>query len=844
MKRSLQMSAAIVSALALWVMLTWPLPRYAREGIPYSVHAPVNDTPRAMVSGDHLQLMYHFWLWRDMVVGQTPWMYNLYEFNTGDDAERYRPGAYFAPFSWAFTVGDLAGGRAVGWHLATGLSVLIAFWGSWRLARRYTSHEAVAWAVALIVTAFPYRWHNLMGGSPTGFGMAWTPVLMLGLDRALRDGSWRGGWLACVAILFSGWAEKHVMFFNVLLIPAWSALVWVNGRPWEKQQLVPSLRRACAALPVVLGVILTYLYATLYTAHLGSSAMAKGRGGSEIAAFSPQLSGYWDRHAAGISSQIFPGWVLPVVLAIVLVAWIMRAVRGREASDRSHLLVVPGLAILVTLVIFLATGPHGRGVGRDLFEAAREFLPPYRMIRQSAKIMLVLPALLVPLLALGFSALARPRALALAAALAVLVDVAEWIRPSISLLDREQGAYAAVRQDAEMRNIRPHALVIPLWPGDTHASSVYEYFASLYRIPMANGYSPVVSRAYVEQFFARYRTVNQGSLTADQVSDLWSRGIRYVLLHEDLFPEKVSPFPVACTLQRLLQNPQVELLARAGSVWAFRLRPEPISSDVPGPGCWYFPTRRWEAESAHRRGGVLTQDDAASGGQAVRLATSGDKVELELSALAGQPEVAWWIRLRGAGRLLAVTYAGTNEAVESELSIAATTWTWQTVPQRPVLEFGPVGLALRGREGAVEVDRVVLSGSAWPLETGPGWSLRLPASAFFHAGGTGPDGASVHLRPRHDPAGVILYGPRLPLSAGEYEIEAEFHADAPAGTVVGSLLAGRDDPSASSVVVKSGAPARVRCTQSGHDEFYTGFSFNRAAPVELRALTIRRVDAP
>ena len=213
------MLAALLSAAGLWLILTWPLPRHVRDGIPYAAHAPAGEVARAMAPGDHLQLLYHFWLMRDMIAGSTPWFHNLYEFNTGDDAERYRPGAYFAPFSLAFTLGDLVGGRALGWHLATGLSLWLAFWSSWLLACRYTSSERVAWVVAVLVTAFPYRWHNLMSGSPTGFGMAWTPLLMWGLDRAIRDGSWRGGLWAGLAMVGSAWAEKHVMFFNALLIP-------------------------------------------------------------------------------------------------------------------------------------------------------------------------------------------------------------------------------------------------------------------------------------------------------------------------------------------------------------------------------------------------------------------------------------------------------------------------------------------------------------------------------------------------------------------------------------------------------------------------------------------------
>jgi hypothetical protein len=844
--RKTQMAVALISIVGLWVLLAWPLPRYARHGIPYAPHAPAGEAPRAMVSGDHLQLMYHFWLLRDMVAGTTPWMYNLYEFNTGDDGERYRPGAYFAPFSWAFTVGDWAAGRAMGWHMATWLSLLIAFWSSWRLARRYSDDEVVAWSVALMVTAFPYRWLNLLGGSPTGFGMAWTPLLMLGLDRAIRDGSWRGGWLACLAMLGSGWAEKHVMLFNALLVPGWSLVLLLGERPWRRNVGWPACRRALAAGPAALGIVLSYLYARLYTAHLGASAMAQGRTTGEVAAFSPHLEGFWNRHLTDISSQLFPGWLLPVVLGIGLLVWLYRSTIRRDSSVPSHGLVMVGLLLVGAVVILLAPGPHGRGVGRDLFDLVRELIPPYRMIRQPAKIMLLLPALLVPLLAVTLSLFPRRSLFALASAALIVADIALWARPSICLLDQDNGAYAAVARDAQVSGEPPRVLVLPLWPGDSHYTSAYQYFASLHHIRLANGYSPVVSRSYLDDFFNVFQTANQGSLSDEQLDDLQRRGLHHLLLHEDLFPEKVSPFPVAVTLQRLLQNPRLDLLARDGSVWAFRIiaSAAPMRPSAENPV--YLPARLLEAESAHRRGGTLVEDRDASGGKAVRVEGVADKVEFSIARLAGAEGLAWWFRVRGAGQLQVTTYAGLQEAPVSQVPVQAETWTWIRAPMIPIVEYSDAGMAVRGLEGSIEIDRALISDTQWPLITKPGWSIRIPASDFFHAGATEKDGPSVLIRPRYEPARIVLYGPRLPISPGTYEVELEFASDAPSGTVLGTFLAGRNEkaPDLTTVDVRAGNLAQLHWTQLSHDLLYTGFRFSRAAEIEVKAVRITRTDGP
>jgi len=82
-KRLLLYTVAVT--LGVWFIFSWPLPRYAAEGIPAAHERVEEQAVRYMIPGDHLQLLYYFWVFGDMIRGETPWFYNLYEFNTGDD---------------------------------------------------------------------------------------------------------------------------------------------------------------------------------------------------------------------------------------------------------------------------------------------------------------------------------------------------------------------------------------------------------------------------------------------------------------------------------------------------------------------------------------------------------------------------------------------------------------------------------------------------------------------------------------------------------------------------------------------------------------------------------------
>ena len=88
---------------------------------------------------------------------------------------------------------------------------------------------------------------------------------------------------------------------------------------------------------------------------------------------------------------------------------------------------------------------------------------------------------------------------------------------------------------------------------------------------MVDGYNPFIGKDYFENVFRRFESVNQGVISDEQLAKLNEMGVHWVLFHENLFPEKVSPFPAAATLKNLLTHPRLQLLAQDGPVWAFRI---------------------------------------------------------------------------------------------------------------------------------------------------------------------------------------------------------------------------------------------------------------------------------
>lgn len=753
---------SLLITLAVWLVFSWPLPLHLSSAVPSGSNSRLVEAPPVpMQSGDHLQLMYHFWLLSDMLAGQTPWLENTYEFNTGDDAARREPGAYYLPYSAFFALGRAVAGHAFGWNLAGFLALWLTYVGSILLGRRYTDDHRAALLLALMAIVLPYRWINLAGGSPTGFTMMCVPWLLLGIDLAVREGRLAGGLLAGVSILLASWGDTHVFYFSGLLIPCWCVVALVRREVGPGRDVRAWLRLALALVPVAAGGLAAVVFSKMMARNISVARTAAGRTIEEVKLFTPRWSGLWSWSDTGVDGHIYLGFALTALLLLALFL-LARASKPRPEARRQRavlLLLLAGVAG----VVLLALGPYGPRAGR-LFIAARDLIPQYVMIRQPAKIFCLLPSLLVVAGAVMLTLAGALRPLRHAVlGLWVLAGLEFAVRfaPVLCPLDDHNDAYAAA---AAVAPDRPAALVLPLWPGDSHYTSVYQYYASQTRLRMVNGYRPFVPATYIDEVFHRFESANQGLLSDAQLDGLLDLRVPAIILHEDLFPEKVSPYPVGFTLQGLLRHPRLTLLDQDGPVWAFRIERTPRADPAALLECaTLMPARHFDASR-------------------LRVSNAGQLVTRPFVTVSA-PDQHWLVRARGDGELTAQSVLDQGPTPLATRTVAGTNWQWIAFPQPAFPGQQSNHLALT-RGAGVEVDYVLYTAGAWDPPA-PGGRLTLPAACFFHAGSTDLKTGSVSLRAAHDRPGLQLYGPKLPLEPGRYRVAVEFSSPSPAGTALG-----------------------------------------------------------
>jgi hypothetical protein len=853
MKTRLLIPATLLLTILAWMVLSWPLPMHMTRAITLSAHSTPDTGTQHMVASDSIQLLYYFELVNEWITGGTPWFYNLYEFNTGDDAERYFPGGYYVPFSLVYSAVKSLSNQALGMNAAGIFSLWATIFATWLLLRRYTKDEWIVGLFSVFVVFFPYRWITLFDSSPTGFAMMWVPVLILGLDLAVRDGRALGGAMAGIAVLFAYLCDTHVFFFSVLAIPAWCFLALLAAPGCFEKGWRRILHIAYALVPLAVTGGLVVLAVRSQARFLSETSMAHGRSIGEVLLFSPQSSGFFTwQHS--ISSQVYLGWT--IVALILLGALALTWAFLRQPRERFRPLLFMGILCMGILITAeLALGPHGLRSG-GLFMLVRELIPPYAMIRQPAKIFSLMPTLLAVAGTIALTALIkagsnkawwRVTCLTLFTVL-MLWEYSSLSTPGLTYLQNEQPAYRAVAEDAQELGMEPRALVIVLWPGDSHYASIYQHFSILYRIRMINGYTPAVSKGYVDNVFLPFESINQGYLSSSQADDLLSRGIRHLLLHEDLYSEKVAPFPVSYALKHYLEHPRLRFLKQSDSVWAFRIletSEERIEhEDIETTKHWvsFFPARHWEMERSVQEKAVVLDDVSASEGRLLLLAEEGASVRLASTGSPPAPGLRWMIRCRGEGILGAEVFAGDHLLKQKILAVEYQDWQWLEIPA-DISTFSSLSLRLKNIAGRVELDSALLFAGDWELPL-PGESMTIPALSLFHAGYTNLHLNSVMFLTKHYGKRIIFYGPKMPMVPGRYEVRLVYEADADPGTELGvmHIELGWNTGKERIIPLRQGAPMEFDLELSDNLPLNMYFVFSGKADLTVNKLEITRIE--
>jgi hypothetical protein len=189
---------------------------------------------------------------------------------------------------------------------------------------------------------------------------------------------------------------------------------------------------------------------------------------------------------------------------------------------------------------------------------------------------------------------------------------------AIIVVDSGQSIYKYVK-----KNIGDGLLLeIPLWPGDSHQSSLYQHYVMLDSVPRLNGYSPLVLKDYIDTVFEPLAPINQGRFDREQYELLLELDVKFITVHDnrDVFLHKVSPFVPLTTVRRLKNSPYLEFVdienkmffkdreKKNDDLYLFRVK-DPADVDESMLPAWYEMPYFYDVNHRlHKQTGVIVED--------------------------------------------------------------------------------------------------------------------------------------------------------------------------------------------------------------------------------------------
>ena len=630
MTRRLDLTMVAGAVLVTAIAMTYPLVSRATGALPANLGDPLLNTFILGWDADRILHGLHG-LWNAPFFFPETWTLAFSEHLLGI-------AVLTAPLQW------LTGNPVLVYNVAFLGSYVLSGVGMYLLALTLWGRRDAAWVAAF---AFAFAPHRVMHQAQIQLLMSgWMPLGLWGLHRYFETGRRRA--LAVFVVAYSLLALSNGYFLYFFAVPVVSVIAaeFARRRVWSRGDgAVVRWPRMVAELTLAAAAILAAIAPVAVAYMQVRSQYGLRRSLEEMAGFGARLSDYarippglrlWDGILRQGESErmLFPG-VIVVVLAVVAVGFVFVNGRARSDSRPSGWRWQTGVYVAVLLLaLWFACGPAVPGP----YSLLASLLPGFDGLRVPARFVVVVALALVVLASAGAASilmLLRPRAAAVVAGLMTIAIVAEGYAGPMHMapFSLREGARRAV--DAWLR-IGPPGGVLELpiaGPGLAPFTLGYQFRTLTHGHPIVNGYS---GWGYALQDFLGGPTspFHTPAEMGDALVGLRRIGVRYVVLHEDLFPIPVpgrSFDPPALIGAMMNSSGQLAEQHKAGTSWIWRLVDAPARVAMDDGALVQIPTSAIAATASAMSDGVplafdgkietrWSSEAAQRGGEWVRMA--------------------------------------------------------------------------------------------------------------------------------------------------------------------------------------------------------------------------------
>jgi hypothetical protein len=364
---------------------------------------------------------------------------------------------------------------------------------------------------------------------------------------------------------------------------------------------------------------------------LNDSVVGGGRSLGVIKIYSPYFSDVFIRFNSDGEKFVYPGLF---TMLLILPGFFIFGRKLKSFFTKQDKFIFAAAFFLFFLTFFLSFGPRLDHIF-PLYNFFHQVVWHFNYIRVPTRIIYVSFFLLSLLAAFGLRVLFQmlkknSPIVACILLIAIGLDYYPEKKCGISIMPQENSLYDFVKKNIGSQRL----LELPIWPGESSWSSIYQWYATRYRLAIVNGYRPAISLDYVNKVFKPLSPLNQGKINEEMWNLLKAFGVKYIILHEEAFPTKVSPFPAHFSTIKLKESIYLKFIRRDQNLYLFEVAQIPnITKDEIqklSPVCTLM-----EAEYFKRRLGEEREDLLASNQKAV--------------AVFPEVKAGWWMMSKPKG---------------------------------------------------------------------------------------------------------------------------------------------------------------------------------------------------
>ncbi|MBN1521998.1 MAG: hypothetical protein JW928_05640 [Candidatus Aureabacteria bacterium] len=359
-----------------------------------------------------------------------------------------------------------------------------------------------------------------------------------------------------------------LVYFGAVILPAGPA-GWKRGTSDISGYLKKIFSYSIQALSFSWPLLLCMLFCAGYMFHfkessLDASAIEGGRKLFEVRLFSPKIGDVFKPFNTESSKYVYPGLAAALSCVAGFVLWLIRF-RKRKAIEAKDVNFTFFLVLACSTYI-LSFGPNISMP--PLFELSRRFVPFFSFIRSPIKI-IVFSALSMSFLSgMIFSEVKKGKMIPAVLIIGVFGEFFYLQDMGISRIDSRNAVLSELKGSDQPGRV----LFLPIWPGDSSWSSLYQLYSLQTDRFMINGYQPVVSSDYIEKVANPLYPLNFGRISNKEWIIIQELNVTDIVFQKEAFPRKVSPFPQRFTFLNLKNSPYLEYIIYDDPLYLFKVK--------------------------------------------------------------------------------------------------------------------------------------------------------------------------------------------------------------------------------------------------------------------------------